>query len=324
MLLIFMLDFYLVSKNNNALVTQISRKNYNSTEDYSLFAAKNVIPLLKLSYSKHLLFFYTTSQSLLQFPSYNLKPNTMSQFAKQVITLIFSVFITGLLLANKETTQVSEPPISISHEAWDKLLRQYVSNDGKVNYKGFQQSKANLNAYLDYLSKNPVQDNWSKAEKMAYWINAYNAFTIKLITDNYPLTSITKLHDGKPWDVKWIKLGDKTYTLNNIENDVLRPQFKDARIHFALNCAAKSCPPLLNRAWTAENLNKYLDQQAKAFINNPKFNKISPNEVQLSKIFEWYAGDFVHIIDYLNQYATTKINSKASVKYVEYDWALNE
>lgn len=252
----------------------------------------------------------------------------MTPFTKRIMSLLFAVFTAISLPANNETMQPENAfmvtPPAISHEAWDKLLRQYVSADGKVNYPGFQKSKADLTTYLEYLAKNPVQETWSKNEKMAYWINAYNAFTIKLILNNYPTTSITKLHEGKPWDVKWIKLGDKTYTLNNIENDILRPQFKDARIHFAINCAAKSCPPLLNRAWTAENLQKYLDQQTKAFVNNQQFNKISASEVQLSKIFEWYASDFGNMVEFLNQYTTLKISPKALVKYVEYDWALNE
>lgn len=250
-------------------------------------------------------------------------------FAKRMLPLIIAALTFTFLSAKNETIPVKTDfktanPVALSHETWDQLLRQHVSAEGKVNYKGFQKSKAKLNTYLDDLAKNPVQDSWSKAEKMAYWINAYNAFTIKLIVDHYPTTSITKLYEGKPWDVKWIKLGDKTYSLNNIENDILRPQFKDARIHFALNCAAKSCPPLLNRAWTAENLEETLDQRAKAFINNPQFNKINADEVQLSKIFDWYASDFGNVIDFLNQYATKKINAKATVKYTEYDWALNE
>lgn len=159
---------------------------------------------------------------------------------------------------------------------------------------------------------------------MAYWINAYNAFTIKLIVENYPVSSITKLHNGNPWDVKWIKLSDKSYTLNNIENDILRPQFKDPRIHFALNCAAQSCPPLFNHAWTADNLNQTLDQRAKAFVNNPAYNKISKDAVQISKIFEWYAADFGNIINFLNQYSKTSISPNASIKYMEYNWDLNE
>lgn len=213
--------------------------------------------------------------------------------------------------------------LKANHDAWDKLLRQYVSASGKVNYAGFKSNKSALDAYLKHLADNPVANDWSRNEKMAYWINAYNAFTVKLIVDNYPLSSITKLHGGKPWDVKWIKLGDKTYSLNNIENDILRPRYKDVRIHFAVNCAAKSCPPLLNKAWTATNLNSNFERQARQFINNASFNKIEKNKVQISKIFEWYAGDFGNIIDYLNKYSNTKINSSAKVEYLEYNWELN-
>ncbi len=215
-------------------------------------------------------------------------------------------------------------PAANLHDGWDQLLRQHVSASGKVNYKALKKEEAALNAYLEALAANPIQADWSRKEKMAYWINAYNAFTVKLILNNYPVSSIMKLHNGNPWDVKWIKLGDKTYSLNQIEHDILRPQFKDARIHFAVNCAAKSCPPLLNRAWTADNLERYFDQQTKAFINNAAYNKISVEEVQLSKIFEWYAADFGELIPYLNKYSTVKIAPTATVKHIEYDWALNE
>lgn len=211
-----------------------------------------------------------------------------------------------------------------SHETWDALLKKHVSATGQVNYKGIKAEKSKLEDYLKILSTNAPEESWSKAEQMAFWINAYNAFTIKLIVDSYPIASITNLHAGKPWDQKWIKIGSKTYSLNNIENDILRPQFKDARIHFAVNCAAKSCPPLLNAAWTAANLNSNLDAQAKKFINNPAFNKLSEKKVEVSKIFEWYAADFGKLIDFLNKYATTKVSAKAKVSYLEYDWGLNE
>lgn len=215
-------------------------------------------------------------------------------------------------------------PAKPDHAAWNTLLQKNVSATGKVNYKGFKAQKSTLQSYLDDLAANPPASDWGRKETMAYWINAYNAFTVKLIVDNYPLSSITNLDGGKPWDKKWIKLGDKTYSLNNIENDILRPKYKDARIHFAVNCAAQSCPPLLNKAWTAANLNANFDKQAKAFINNSKFNKISADAVEISKIFEWYAGDFGDIVTYLNKYSTTKINAGAKVSYMEYDWALNE
>lgn len=215
-------------------------------------------------------------------------------------------------------------PVAPSHSSWNTLLTQFVTSSGKVNYKGLKAKQKDLEAYLKLLADNPVQSSWSRNEKMAYWINAYNAFTVKLILDNYPLSSITNLSGGKVWDKKWIQLGGKTYSLNNIENDILRPRYKDARIHFAVNCAAKSCPPLLNRAWTASNLNTNLDRQAKQFINNSQYNKVSANKVVISKIFEWYAADFGDIVTYFNKYSTTSINANAQVSYQNYDWALNQ
>ncbi len=231
----------------------------------------------------------------------------------------------AVTVEKKESTPAVEALAPPSHKAWNNLLTQYVSKSGEVQYKSLKASRmAELEQYLKDLAATPVQKSWTKAQKMAYWINAYNAFTIKLILDNYPLSSITNLSGGKVWDKKWIKLGDKTYSLNNIENDILRPMYKDARIHFAVNCAAKSCPPLLNRAWTEVNLEPYLEAQAKRFINNPAYNQISADKVVISKIFEWYAGDFGNIVEYLNKYSKTKINADAKVSYQEYDWALNQ
>jgi len=209
------------------------------------------------------------------------------------------------------------------HSQWDRLLQKHVTDNGRVDYAGFKQDKALLDAYLAELASFPVESSWPREHKMAYWINAYNAFTIKLIVDNYPVNSIQDIHEGKPWDVKWITLGDKTYSLNNIENDVLRPKYKDARIHFAVNCAAKSCPPLLNKAFTGKKLEVQLDQQTRKFVNNTSYNKLSAEGPKISKIFEWYSGDFGDIQSYLNKYSKTKVRSNAPVSYREYDWALN-
>ncbi len=252
---------------------------------------------------------------------------------KNVLLLVSAIALTALFMQSASAKSVNdvqkteteiETVEKADHSAWDQLLRKYVSQTGTVNYKGFKSDQKALKAYLKELRENPVQENWTKAEKMAYWINAYNAFTIQLIVDNYPVSSIMDLHGGKAWDVEWIELGNKKYTLNNIENDILRPKYKDARIHFAVNCAARSCPPLLNRAWTAANLERYFEQQAKSFINNSRYNKLSSDAVQISKIFEWYAGDFGNIVDYLNKYAEVKINKNAKVSYLEYDWKLNQ
>lgn len=222
---------------------------------------------------------------------------------------------------------VEEQPVVVaapSHAIWDGLLRKYINSAGRVNYAGLKKEMGKLNEYLDLLSKNPPEASWSKAEEMAFWINAYNAFTVKLILDNYPVSSITKLQGGQPWKFRWIKIGSKTYTLDELENSILRPKFKEARIHFAVNCAAKSCPPLLNQAWTAQNLESNFEKQAKAFVNNPAFNKINASSIQVSKIFEWYETDFGDLISFLNRYSTVKIKPGTKVSFMEYDWALNE
>lgn len=210
-----------------------------------------------------------------------------------------------------------------NHAAFDALLAAYVSSKGVVNYNGFKSDIGKLDAYLSDLDKNTIAADWSRNEKLAYWINAYNAFTIKLILDNYPVSSIQDIAGGKPWDKKWIKLGGKTYSLNQIENDIIRPEFKEPRIHFAVNCAAQSCPPLGNKAFTAENLNSLLEKQTKSFINNSKYNTINANGAKVSKIFDWYGADFGNKQAFLNKYSSTKIAASAEITYSEYDWALN-
>lgn len=210
-----------------------------------------------------------------------------------------------------------------THSLFDELLKTYVDNQGNVDYVGLISEKSKLQEYLDKLSSLSI-NGLNRNEKLAFWINAYNAFTIKLITDNYPVSKITELENGKPWDKKWINLDGKTLSLNQIENDIIRPQFKEPRIHFAVNCAAKSCPPLLNKAWTASNLEQNFERQTKAFINNAIYNTIASGKIVLSKIFEWYADDFGNLIAFLNKYSDTQISSSASIDYAEYNWKLNK
>lgn len=213
---------------------------------------------------------------------------------------------------------------SISHAVWNDLLQKFVSTSGVVNYKAFKKSEATLDQYLSLVSSNSPKSNWTKNEKLAYWINAYNAFTIKQILKNYPISSITKLDNGKTWDVKWIKIEKNIYSLNDIENTIIRKEFKEPRIHFALNCAAKSCPPLLNKAWTAANLETNLDQRTRSFIQDPLFNSIESNKAQVSKLFDWYKSDFGDIISFLNKYSKLQLNSNAVINFNDYNWLLNE
>jgi hypothetical protein len=199
-----------------------------------------------------------------------------------------------------------------------------VSLSGKVNYVGMKSKLNEIQSYISNLESLSNQSTWSKNEKLAYWINLYNAATVRLIVQSYPTSSITNINGGKPWDKKVVTISGKAYSLNQIENDIIRPKFKEPRIHFAVNCAAVSCPKIMNSAFTADNLNYQLTKQAKAFINGSK-NSITEGSIEISKIFEWYAVDFgSSVIEYLNKYSTTTINSDATITYKAYNWDLNK
>jgi len=222
----------------------------------------------------------------------------------------------------------------INHDAWDMLLKKHVTEEGIVDYKGFMGDKNEFDAYLKTLSENhPNDKNWSDLEKFAYWINAYNAFTVKLILDNYPIASIKDIKNGIPfvstvWDIKFIKIENETYCLNNLEHGILRKQYDNPRIHFAVNCASYSCPRLRAEAYRADRLEEQLEDQAKYFINNPKKNIITENEIKLSKLFTWYEGDFKEdgkeVVDFVNKYANNPIKLDAKIDYLDYLWTLNE
>lgn len=207
--------------------------------------------------------------------------------------------------------------------ALDQLLSKYVDSQGLVDYKGLQQNRTELDGITSTMSAMGPPSAVSD-EQLAYYINLYNLYTIKLIVDNYPLSSITDLHDGKPWDVKWITVGDQVLSLNNIEHDIIRPTYNEPRIHFAVNCAAESCPPLLNRAYKPSELNSQLESQTIAFVNNPRYNRIGSSSISLSKIFDWYAADFGDLRKYINTYSEVTLPGSAPISYAEYIWALNQ
>ncbi len=232
-----------------------------------------------------------------------------------------SIFLVALFFAMSACTVMAVP----SHQAWNSQLQRYVSANGAVNYPAWKNNVSDLQAYLLELEADPPKENWSRNDKLAYWINAYNAYTVKLILDNFPLKSITNL--SNPWDKKFITIDSKSYSLNDIEHGIIREKFKDARIHFAVNCASQSCPPLLNKAFTGTNVELLLAQQTRKFINDPRHNSIAASQISISKIFDWYREDFEKdgsVIDFLNKYSSTKISADATTSYKDYDWALNQ
>lgn len=205
---------------------------------------------------------------------------------------------------------------------WDQLLTKYVTKEGVVDYKGMKADTQLELCVATYSRIDPTV--LDERKQFAFWINAYNVHTVKLICDNYPLKSITDLKD--PWDKKFIEINGEKYTLNQIENEILRPTFKDPRVHFAINCAAVSCPKLNNRAFMSESIDKVLTQLAKEFVNDPSRNKLSKDKIEVSKIFEWFADDFPGrggLTGYINRYAKEKVSDVAEISYLEYNWGLN-
>ncbi len=221
----------------------------------------------------------------------------------------------------------------VDHSAWDELLSKHVTSDGWVDYRGFINDKEKLADYLATLSNNPPNDkNWSKKEKLAYWINAYNAFTVKLIVDNYPVESIQDLHPtlkipkiNTVWKKDFFQIGGEDFNLSRIEHKILR-NMGEPRIHFAINCASVSCPSLRNEAYVASTLNQQLNEQAAYFINESGRNEISKNHIVISKIFRWFTRDFTQngtLIEFLNRWAEPTISEDAEIDYKDYDWSLN-
>lgn len=232
------------------------------------------------------------------------------------------IFVIASMLVSKATF-AADP---ISYQAFDELLKKYVSDKGNVNYKGFKSESAKLDEFCKLLEANPPKDSWTTAQKKAFWINAYNAMIIKLVIKHYPVTSVKKVvKAGKPWNLKFFKIGD-IEDLDGIEHKILR-KMGDPKIHVGINCASFSCPKLNNKAFTADNVDSELEALMKVFVNDPTKNKITAGKLELSEIFNWFKEDFTKkgtLIEFLNKYSTVKINSSASISHMKYNWNLNE
>jgi len=221
---------------------------------------------------------------------------------------------------------------AIDNSLYAGLLKNYVK-DGVVNYQGFKNEESVLDQYLKILQEVDSKI-LSRNEQFAFYINAYNAWTIKLILSGYPdvksikdLGSLFKSH----WKKKICRIDGKIMTLDDIEHDILRPVFKDPRVHFAINCAAKSCPPLRSEPYRAGELDQQLDEMTGTFINDLESNRLENHTLYVSSIFKWFKEDFNNdIINFFLKYAKGDLKrqleakrGKIKVKYLDYDWSLN-
>lgn len=208
------------------------------------------------------------------------------------------------------------------------ILKKHVNKKGMVDYQGMKSNEILLDNYLSSLNNTIPTKEWSINKEKAFWINVYNAYTIKIILMNHPINSITNIKvDGKTaWKTPFVKVGGKTYTLDDIEHEILRKKFNDPRIHAGINCASISCPKLTTVAFNEDTIEMELERLIKEFINDTSKNKISSKETSISMLFKWFEDDFTtkeSLIDYLNNYSDVKANPHNRIKYLPYNWSLN-
>jgi hypothetical protein len=231
------------------------------------------------------------------------------------------------------------------HGAYERILKETVLFSGhqsKVDYRLLKDRQAELQAYLGDIEgvRRETYEEWDRSQQMAFLINAYNAFTLKLIVDNYPgIESIRDLGGlvfNSPWKQKFFTLFDRSAHLDYIEHDLLRRDFNDPRIHFAIVCASRGCPPLLTTAYVGERLDEQLDNAARNFLTDPERNRYNATRrrLELSPIFNWFQDDFVKQAGSIQAFVAPYISSDpeirlllqnrgASITYLDYDWSLN-
>ena len=248
----------------------------------------------------------------------------------------FLVLILVLIIGHSMMTTVSASEKDDPDSIFDGILGRYVSADGFVNYKGLKEDKE-FERYIEYLYNADPDGLPSDKHRLAFWINAYNAFVLKGVLEEYPIKSVL--------DVSWIphsffrlkkfKTKHGKITLRTLEDKKLREAFREPRIHFAINCASTSCPKLLTEAYKAEKLEQQLETQARSFINNKSKNYLDKENgvLYLSNIFKWYEGDFIkkgekiaeYVVKYLNPDDAEFVrNNEVTIKYLDYNWGLNE
>lgn len=250
------------------------------------------------------------------------------------------IFVITILLFNSMIVAQE-----IDHEQFSNILKKYNYN-GNVDYQALVGNEEFYNCLKQLSSINP-NDLESSDEKLTFWINVYNAFTIKAIVNNYPVESINDLHSGgrilghifstTVWDDDFIIISDKEYSLNDIEHKILRKEFKEPRIHFAIVCASISCPQLRYEAFTNSKIEEQLQDQAIQFFNDETKNSFDvENKIaNLSKILDWFEEDFgdndKEVLLFVSKFIDEKIKLDIeknledwSIDYLDYDWGLNE
>lgn len=227
----------------------------------------------------------------------------------------------------------------LKFDRWDQLLRQYVDERGRVDYRRWQQEgQKSLVEWLAEMSEVDLAQHPNADEQLALWLNLYNAVTIAQILRRYPIASIQPKILGLPNWVTFLsfflrpvyRLGDRRYSLNAIEHGILRRQFDDPRIHFALVCGSIGCPLLRNQTYQADRVQQQLAEDADRFINNPEKVHYEGGKLYCSRIFQWYRSDFLRVAPSLPQYiqsywrSDVELTAETPIVYLPYSWQLNQ
>ena len=229
----------------------------------------------------------------------------------------------------------------VDHAEWaaflaDHLVTDHPSGVNLIDYGAVPAADRNrLDAYVAYLEDVPVS-SLNRDEQLAYWINLYNAATVKLILDNYPVDSIRDIRPGVfatgPWDMELLEVEGIALTLNDVEHRIIRPIWQDNRIHYVVNCASTGCPNLHPEPITPANRERVFDAAARAYVNHPRGVRFEGSRLVLSSIFEWYVDDFSgdlegvvdHLVGYVDSQTAERLRAHSGRVQYEYDWSLNE
>lgn len=244
------------------------------------------------------------------------------------------IAIFGIMLAVFVLIGAMPVDRAFDHSAFDALLAKHVDKDGWVDYEGLHKDAALLDSYIASLGNAPFAE-LGRDQKLALLINAYNAFTLRLILDHYPIKSIKDIPSAKRWDAKRWRISTMTLSLNQIEHEQIRPKFAEPRIHFALVCAAIGCPKLRNEAYQAERIEEQLEDQTRYLHSHDRWFGYQPGakEVHLTKLYKWYGADFEQVagsvLDFAARYSSAlKIaiekDKTPRIKWLDYDWTLND
>ncbi len=256
------------------------------------------------------------------------------QYKYNLITQVAMRFLGPPQVELKETFSISDANGIFDHATFQNMLSVHVDADGWVDYQAIKNDETTLDAYLQEIA-NADLNTLGRDERLAFLINAYNAFTVKLIVENYPLTTIKDIPSEQRWDaVRW-DLAGSIVSLSQIEHELIRPNFVEPRVHFALVCAAIGCPPLRNEVFTGETLEAQLSEQSNYVHQHAtwfQFNE-TKNELSLTQLYNWYGNDFVQaegsLLGFVSKYSPEVNQHRASIDpngiiWLPYDWTLND